>query len=326
MLEFYSLSVLRSLSFDLFSSSADGDKGRRRSYTETFLETNRGLPKDKGAELRPEDSSEGQQLTETPGGGADRRQGPITQSGVVKLLNDEKGAKILVFFVLPTFAILMIALMAVALGLIVGRSVRYEHQLYRNAAASQPKQSVAPVFTRTDAFTAVPFVTESVVLDSRFVLGPCGSGLSETEVGWWRKRGTAADPDVLVEKASTHTIAKYTALHEGVYECRTRDSSSSWRTVSQVSLKTAVPPTVRSKATHSELNLGQPFLVSLAAEGTQPISFLWFKNGVPLAMERTNTLHFASVRRDHSGTYSCVIQNAAGSTVWLEATISVRER
>jgi hypothetical protein len=83
------------------------------------------------------------------------------------------------------------------------------------------------------------------------------------------------------------------------------------------------PPTVALKPSYHEIKVGTTMVLNLAAEGTPPPVFQWFKNGYPVPGLTAQVLLMEGVNATHSGTYSCDVQNIAGRVLWLEATILV---
>lgn len=81
----------------------------------------------------------------------------------------------------------------------------------------------------------------------------------------------------------------------------------------------ALPPTIVSEPSASATVAGASLLVSIAAEGTEPLTYRWKRNGVDLA----NAGHFSGVdsptlfispgHEDDTGTYSVTVANSAGA-------------
>jgi hypothetical protein len=59
------------------------------------------------------------------------------------------------------------------------------------------------------------------------------------------------------------------------------------------------------------------------ATGTDPLSYQWFKNGMPIANETRDRLPLRKVVATDAGTYSVVISNAAGSVTSVGAVLMV---
>jgi hypothetical protein len=87
----------------------------------------------------------------------------------------------------------------------------------------------------------------------------------------------------------------------------------------------AGPPTVNLKPSHHVIKAGSTMVLNLAAEGTPPPIFQWYKNGYPVPGLTAPVLVMDQVNTTHSGTYSCEVQNIAGRLMWLEATIAVTD-
>lgn len=66
--------------------------------------------------------------------------------------------------------------------------------------------------------------------------------------------------------------------------------------------------------------------ITLVAEGAPTPSYQWYRNGVPLNGETKSSIYARNVDSTYSGTYSCELQNIAGKYVWLEATVSIKDK
>jgi hypothetical protein len=80
----------------------------------------------------------------------------------------------------------------------------------------------------------------------------------------------------------------------------------------------------RTKSGYYQINFGSPFIMNIETEGLPPPTLQWYKNGILLENENKNCLKIDKVNVSHSGTYSCDIQNMAGTFKWLEATVYVK--
>lgn len=60
--------------------------------------------------------------------------------------------------------------------------------------------------------------------------------------------------------------------------------------------------------------IGQTVTLTATADGTQPFSYQWQKDGAPIAGATASTLTKANLQLADTGTYSVVISNSAGST------------
>ena len=63
-----------------------------------------------------------------------------------------------------------------------------------------------------------------------------------------------------------------------------------------------------------------------ATVGTQPISYQWTKNTVPISGANTNSLNLTNVQQSDAGTYNLVASNSVGSTTSSNAALAVTVR
>jgi hypothetical protein len=68
---------------------------------------------------------------------------------------------------------------------------------------------------------------------------------------------------------------------------------------------------------------GQTVTLSVTANGTQPFTYRWFKNGAPLPDEAMSELKLVSVTEKDSAGYSVEVSNAAGAARSLDVTLTV---
>ena len=68
---------------------------------------------------------------------------------------------------------------------------------------------------------------------------------------------------------------------------------------------------------------GKPATFGIQAWGTGPLSYQWFKDGVPLLNANTQTLSFASIQATNAGLYSVVVTSPLGSVTSAPAQVIV---
>lgn len=321
--EFYSLSVLRSLSFDLFQYKKTEEADHRKSYTDSFFEARKaGIKRLAVGDKRV---SNGAFINTC---NADEFLGEYSKSyspqpstkpsccapstvDFTEFFSDDKGGlcqrKLGAGLVMCSF--FLFCLSALFYGLACMFLERY---VFMNGAYGGMLMDDIPVTLNERSPVKVPTAIQWAKAGDDVSIENCSG------VGWWRR-----GDDNPLTLGSKYFLGKMNSSLEGMYECRVDGGGLRWP-LSQVHLRLAVPPTIRSKPTYSDLEIGKPFLVSLSADGFPSPSYQWYQNGLPLHTERSNKLYFAAVELRHSGTYSCLIQNVAGSVIWLEATLSVR--
>ena len=105
-------------------------------------------------------------------------------------------------------------------------------------------------------------------------------------------------------------------------------------TSSNALLTVLQPPAISDEPPSQTVPAGTNVLLTLAATGSQPLSYQWFKNSTNLVSAATNTLTLLNVKPEDAGDYTVVVTNAAGSatssvavlTVTLDAPLVLRGR
>jgi len=69
--------------------------------------------------------------------------------------------------------------------------------------------------------------------------------------------------------------------------------------------------------------VGDAFAFSVSAEGTEPISYLWYKDDVAMTGETSSTLTFDPVLETHAGDYYVRVANAIDTVFSNQATLTV---
>lgn len=82
-----------------------------------------------------------------------------------------------------------------------------------------------------------------------------------------------------------------------------------------------IPPSfVEQPLLQLELCAGSDFQVHIQAEGTPPLSYQWYYNGMALSGQTGDTLALNAVQANQSGYYQCGVSNASGVTVYSDST------
>lgn len=68
---------------------------------------------------------------------------------------------------------------------------------------------------------------------------------------------------------------------------------------------------------------GEDVTFSISANGAQPISFQWFRNGALISGASQNVYSISSVTAANAGNYTCVVTNGAGSSTSQTAVLTV---
>lgn len=89
-------------------------------------------------------------------------------------------------------------------------------------------------------------------------------------------------------------------------------------------LTVGLPVSISLQPASRAVQVGDSVTFSVASEGTSPLSFQWFKNGVALVGATQATLTVNAVRVPDAGKYAAVVSNAFGQARSVEAVLSIR--
>ena len=82
---------------------------------------------------------------------------------------------------------------------------------------------------------------------------------------------------------------------------------------------------VRAVASTGTVLVGQSVTFSVTADGTQPFSYQWSKDGAVIAGATGETYNIGAVKLADAGNFSAVVSNSAGSTTSDLATLIVNQ-
>jgi hypothetical protein len=85
-------------------------------------------------------------------------------------------------------------------------------------------------------------------------------------------------------------------------------------------------PTIVRQPAPYYTNISGSLLLSVGAVSTQPLSYQWLTNGIPLPGATNWWLHLPLPQTNHSGTYAVIVSNALGMIVSSNASVSVLSR
>lgn len=134
----------------------------------------------------------------------------------------------------------------------------------------------------------------------------------------WLKDGAAIGGAT----AATLTIPNVQAANLGNYSVRVTNAFGS-ATSSAVPLALAVPPTITVQPVSQSVPAGTPVRLSVAAAGSEPLRYQWRKDGTNVAGATNAALSLTSPQVSDTGSYTCVVTNAAGSVTSNPATLTI---
>ncbi|MBV9928552.1 MAG: immunoglobulin domain-containing protein [Acidobacteria bacterium] len=84
-----------------------------------------------------------------------------------------------------------------------------------------------------------------------------------------------------------------------------------------------VPPSISAQPASQTVNAGAGVSFSVAAGGTAPLSYQWYKDGTALPGAYADTLSLSNVQAGDAGGYTVTVSNGAGSLASNPATLTV---
>jgi pectate lyase len=84
-----------------------------------------------------------------------------------------------------------------------------------------------------------------------------------------------------------------------------------------------VPPTISTQPVSQTVTAGSNVSFSVAAGGTAPLSYQWYKDGSPVTGASANTFSLQNVQADAEGSYTVAVTNGAGSITSNPAVLTV---
>ena len=108
----------------------------------------------------------------------------------------------------------------------------------------------------------------------------------------------------------------------GSYSVEVSDAGGSVTSRSAV-LDVLTPAQITAQPASLSVLAGVDAAFSVSADGTPPLGFQWFYNGVNLADETNSSLSLQNVGADNSGSYTVVVSNSGGSVMSEGAQLTV---
>ncbi len=139
-------------------------------------------------------------------------------------------------------------------------------------------------------------------------------GVSRPDVTYqWSRDGVDIDGAV----SQSYTIASAGESDEGAYTVRVTDFCTT-TTSDAATLEVIDPPIILSQPSGASVCIGADVSLCIEASGYQPLTYQWFKDGVPIPGADQSCLVFAGLTQQDVGTYTVVVTDPCGSSV--EAT------
>ena len=136
----------------------------------------------------------------------------------------------------------------------------------------------------------------------------------------WYKNDAAIQGQV----GSSFSITSVAESDAGSYTVKVTNTGGSVTSAAAV-LTVIVPvaPTIKVQPENKTVNVGGSVSLSVEAEGTAPLNYVWSKDGSPVSMGMGNVLPIMNAQTSNEGIYSVTISNAAGSITSHDVTVTV---
>ncbi len=136
----------------------------------------------------------------------------------------------------------------------------------------------------------------------------------------WMKNGEgitgATGNSYSIPSASTEDEGSYSVMVSN--PCGSVESIAATLTLNQV-------PAIQAQPASQEVCIGSAVTFNAAANGTEPISYQWMKNGVGIAGATGNIYRIPSASVEDEGSYSVMVSNPCGSVESIAATLTLNQ-
>ncbi|MGQ9819711.1 MAG: immunoglobulin domain-containing protein [Candidatus Kapaibacteriales bacterium] len=143
----------------------------------------------------------------------------------------------------------------------------------------------------------------------------------------WRKNGQPLEDNSRISGSTTNTltITNVNQTDNAVYDVQiTNHPTGFTKNSAPANLIVKTKPTITQEPPVTlNLNAGDTLTLSVEAEGTEPLSYQWFKDNESIPEATNPTFQKENVTSDDAGTYHCVISNECGSVVTQTTTVTV---
>jgi hypothetical protein len=109
---------------------------------------------------------------------------------------------------------------------------------------------------------------------------------------------------------------------EGQYHARIRNADATVNS-EPARLRVLLPPTITSQPRNLTAAPGTDAQFEVKADGSTPLKYQWFKNGIPLLKQTSPTLAINAVKASDEGNYTIEISNRAGSVLSEHKSLSL---
>jgi hypothetical protein len=186
-----------------------------------------------------------------------------------------------------------------------------------NSAGSVPSESAVLTVISMPHFITPPVATGVADGESASLFADVG-GTGPFTYQWF-KDGTAIQDAI----DSIYTIFEASSADEGNYSIQVWNMDGRSITSAAVPLKVMTPPSITNQPASVTVSLNDSFVVQVAATGTGPFSYQWYKDFSPLLDATNSGLALGAAQYADAGSYTVTVSNLAGSVDSTPADVSV---
>lgn len=124
--------------------------------------------------------------------------------------------------------------------------------------------------------------------------------------------------------SSSYIIAQVDTVDEGDYYCIVTNSCNSVQSAT-LTLTVNETPQITQQSSGTSLCSGSNINLSVSVEGTNPLSYQWYKTGVAINGSTNSNLALYQVGSQDAGTYKCTVSNSCGSVSSSDISIVVND-
>ena len=136
----------------------------------------------------------------------------------------------------------------------------------------------------------------------------------------WKKDGVALGSG----NSSEYYVYSAKPENSGVYTVVVTNAAGSvTSSEATITVKAAVPPSIKVQPVSQTLAYGESLNLSVEATGSPPLSYQWKKDGVSLSGGSSNYYSVYNATTAASGSYTVVVSNGAGSVTSAAAVVTV---
>jgi uncharacterized delta-60 repeat protein len=139
----------------------------------------------------------------------------------------------------------------------------------------------------------------------------------------WRKDGANLADAGNVAGAATASLSLSNVLRGDAGGYSVVISNAYGRVTSAVATLTVIDPVINVQPASQANNAGETVTFSVAATGTEPLSYQWRKGGVAQAGATEPSLSLTNLQGSDAGSYDVVVSNAWGSVTSAAASLTV---